>query len=349
MSDLRIALDVMSGDHGPAVVLPAAEIILQEHAGLSLLLVGDEAVVGAQVKALSARFPGRVEFIHAEQVVGMDELPSRALRGKKRSSMRLAINAVKDGAAQACVSAGNTGALMATARFVLKTLPGIDRPAIISRIPAVDGYTHMLDLGANVECTAEHLVQFAVMGDVVAHAVHGLESPRVALLNIGEEEIKGNDAIREAGQRLTASDLNYIGYVEGTDVFLGDVDVVVCDGFSGNIALKSSEGVAKLIGMFLREEFSRNALTKLSALAAAPVLKSFARRINPGNYNGASFVGLQGTVIKSHGSADAPAFANAIRIAIVEIEYDVPRKIESLLSTSLISGASVPAAVVGGD
>jgi len=340
VADLRIALDVMSGDHGASVVLPAARAVLDETPGLSLLLVGDETAIGGQVDALSRQFPGRVELIHAEQVVGMDELPSRALRGKKRSSMRLAINVVKDGSARACVSAGNTGALMATARFVLKTLPGIDRPAIISRIPAIDGYTHMLDLGANVECSADHLVQFAVMGDVVAHAVHGLDSPRVALLNIGEEEIKGNDAIREAGQRLAASDLNYIGYVEGTDVFLGEVDVVVCDGFSGNVALKSSEGVAKLIGMYLREEFSRNALTKLSALAAAPVLKSFARRINPGNYNGASFVGLQGIVIKSHGSADAEAFANAIRIAIIEIEYDVPRKIESLLASSLHAAES---------
>lgn len=325
----------MSGDHGAPVVLPAATNMLAERDELTLLIVGDEPRIGAQVEQLAREYPGRVELIHADEVVGMDELPSRALRGKKRSSMRLAINAVKNGQAHACVSAGNTGALMATARFVLKTLPHIDRPAIISRIPSLDGYTLMLDLGANVECTADHLVQFAVMGDVVAHAVHDQASPRVALLNIGEEEIKGNDAIREAGQRLAASDLNYIGYVEGTDVFLGDVDVVVCDGFSGNVALKSSEGVAKLIGMMLREEFSRNALTKLSALAARPVLKSFARRIDPGNYNGASFVGLQGTVIKSHGSADVNAFANAIRIAIVETEYDVPKKIESLLTSSL--------------
>lgn len=335
MTDLRIALDAMSGDHGAAVVLPAASQVLAERPDLTLLIVGDESQIGAEVTALNSRYPGRVELLHADEVVGMDELPSRALRGKKRSSMRLAINAVKAGQAHACVSAGNTGALMATARFVLKTLPHIDRPAIISRIPSLNGYTLMLDLGANVECTADHLVQFAAMGDVVAHAVHGQASPRVALLNIGEEEIKGNDAIREAGQRLADSDLNYIGYVEGTDVFLGDVDVVVCDGFSGNVALKSSEGVAKLIGTLLREEFSRNALTKLSALAARPVLKSFARRIDPGNYNGASFVGLQGTVIKSHGSADSNAFANAIRIALVEIDYDVPRKIESLLASSL--------------
>ncbi|MEN8820467.1 MAG: phosphate acyltransferase PlsX [Abyssibacter sp.] len=335
MTDLRIALDAMSGDHGAAVVLLAASRVLAERSDLSLLIVGDTSQIGADVATLAGRYPGRVELLHADEVVGMDELPSRALRGKKRSSMRLAINAVKNGQAHACVSAGNTGALMATARFVLKTLPHIDRPAIISRIPSLNGYTLMLDLGANVECTADHLVQFAAMGDVVAHAVHGQASPRVALLNIGEEEIKGNDAIREAGQRLADSDLNYIGYVEGTDVFLGDVDVVVCDGFSGNVALKSSEGVAKLIGTLLREEFSRNALTKLSALAARPVLKSFARRIDPGNYNGASFVGLQGTVIKSHGSADENAFANAIRIALVETDYDVPRKIESLLVSSL--------------
>lgn len=332
---MRIALDVMSGDHGPSVVLDAAEIALSEHDALTLVLVGDQAVAGTRADALAGAHPGRVEFRHASEVVAMDDLPSRALRGKRDSSMRLAVNAVKDGDTVACVSAGNTGALMAIARFVLKTLPGIDRPAIISRIPAADGHTHMLDLGANVDCTAEHLFQFAVMGAVVARAVHGLERPRVGLLNIGEEEIKGNDEVRAAGQLLADSALDYIGYVEGTDVFLGDVDVVVCDGFSGNIALKSSEGVAKLIGKLLREEFNRTPLNKLAALAARPVLRAFSRRIDPGQYNGASFVGLQGTVIKSHGGADARALANAIRIAVIETQFDVPRRIGDLLAETL--------------
>lgn len=332
---MRIALDVMSGDHGPAVVLDAADLALREHDALHLLVVGDRDATASRCQALQRSHPGRVEVCHASEVVAMDELPSRALRGKRDSSMRLAVNAVKHGDAQACVSAGNTGALMAIARFVLKTLPGIDRPAIISRIPATDGHTHMLDLGANVDCSAEHLFQFAVMGSVVAQAVHGLQQPRVGLLNIGEEEIKGNDEVRAAGQLLSDSALNYIGYVEGTDVFSGEVDVVVCDGFSGNIALKSSEGVAKLIGQILREEFSRTPLSRLAAVAARPVLRAFGRRIDPGRYNGATFVGLQGSVIKSHGGADARALANAIRIAVIETEHDVPRRIGDLLATTL--------------
>ncbi|MFA7388240.1 MAG: phosphate acyltransferase PlsX, partial [Thiohalobacteraceae bacterium] len=272
---------------------------------------------------------------HAAEVVGMDESPSRALRFKKDSSMRVAIDLVKDGRAQACVSAGNTGALMATARYVLKTLPGIDRPAISSEIPSIQGYTQVLDLGANVDCSAEHLFQFAVMGSVLANAVHGLDAPRVGLLNIGEEEIKGNEQVREAAALLTGSSLNYIGFVEGNDVYTGGVDVVVCDGFVGNVALKTSEGVAKMIGHFMREEFSRTLLTRLIGALAMPVLKAFRNRIDPRSYNGATLLGLRGIVIKSHGGADAVAFENAINVAVLEVRKAVPDRIAHLLEAGL--------------
>ncbi len=265
----------------------------------------------------------------------MDEPPSKALRGKKDSSMRVAVDLVKSGDAQACVSAGNTGALMAIARFVLKMLPGIDRPAIISAIPSVHGHTHMLDMGANVDCEAEQLFQFAVMGSVLATAVDGIERPRLGLLNIGEEEIKGNEVIKEAGRLLQASSLNYIGYVEGDDIYLGDVDVVVCDGFVGNVALKTSEGLAKLVSQFIREEFSRNIMSKAAGVLALPVLKALRARTDPRNYNGSSFIGLQGTVVKSHGGADALAFHNAIRIAVIEARKAVPDRISDLLAATL--------------
>jgi glycerol-3-phosphate acyltransferase PlsX len=257
----------------------------------------------------------------------MDELPSQALRFKKDSSMRVAINLVKSGEADACVSAGNTGALMATARFVLKTLPGIDRPAICTTIPARRGHTHVLDLGANVDSKAEHLLQFAVMGSVLVNAVDNIEAPRVALLNIGEEEIKGNEQVKQAAALLGASPIHYVGFVEGDGIFLEDVDVVVCDGFVGNVALKTSEGVAQLIRHYMEQEFKRNLLTRLAGLAALPVLRAFARRIDPRRYNGASLLGLQGTVVKSHGGADALAFANAIKIAMLEVQKAVPQRI----------------------
>lgn len=249
--------------------------------------------------------------------------------------MRVAINLVSEGAADACVSAGNTGALMATARFVLKTLSGIDRPAIISPIPARDGNTLMLDLGANTDSTAEQLFQFAVMGSVLAESVYGVAHPRVGLLNIGAEEIKGNGQIQEAARLLAETDLNYIGFVEGDDVYVGDVDVVVCDGFVGNVALKTSEGLGKLIAEYLREEFSRTLLTRAAAVCAWSVLKAFRLRVDPRQYNGATFVGLQGTVIKSHGGADAIAFASAIRKACLEVEQDVPTRIRRLLALNL--------------
>jgi phosphate acyltransferase len=262
----------------------------------------------------------------------MDESPSQAWRGKKDSSMRVAINLVKDGRAHACVSAGNTGALMATARFVLKTLPGIDRPAIITAIPSHNGHTHMLDLGANADCQPEHLLQFAVMGAVVAECVHGVPTPRVGLLNIGSEEIKGTEQIKLAAAMLSESDVNYVGFVEGTDIFNGSVDVVVTDGFTGNVALKSMEGVAKMIGQELREALTANIFTKLLAWFAMPILKRLRGRLNPKKYNGASLVGLRGIVLKSHGGADREAFANAIEIALTEVEKQIPARIEARLA-----------------
>lgn len=330
---LTLALDAMSGDHGCQVIVPAAQRVLQKHTDLELILVGDEQQLLPLLRNCPVRSRMRVQ--HASEVVAMDDKPSKALRNKKDSSMRVAVNLVKQADADACVSAGNTGALMATARFVLKTLPGIDRPAIISAIPSMNRHTYLLDLGANAECSAEQLFEFAVMGSVLVTAMHGESAPRVGLLNIGEEEIKGSEAIQNAARMLADSELNYIGFVEGNDIYLGDVDVVVCDGFVGNVALKSSEGVAKLISQFLREEFTRSLWTKMLALAAMPVLKSFRNRVDPGNYNGASFLGLNGTVIKSHGSADVKSFANAIEIAILEVQKDVPARICDLVASAL--------------
>ncbi len=326
---LTIALDAMGGDFGPDVVVPAALAVVRK--GLKLILVGPEEVLSAKLKA--AGQPSGIVIHHASQTVAMDDLPSQSLRLKKDSSMRVAINLVKQGEADACVSAGNTGALMATARFVLKTLPGIDRPAICTALPALNGHTHVLDLGANVDSKAKHLLQFAVMGSVLAEAVDNLDSPRVGLLNIGAEEMKGNEQVKAATRLLTDDpELNYIGFVEGDGIYVEDVDVVVCDGFVGNVALKSSEGVAKLVRHSMQQEFKRNLLTRLAGLVAMPVLRAFARKIDPRRYNGASLLGLQGIVIKSHGSADALAFANAINIAMLEVEKAVPQRIKKHLA-----------------
>jgi glycerol-3-phosphate acyltransferase PlsX len=276
-----------------------------------------------------ADYQDRLTIHHASQCVGMDESPSKALKNKKDSSMRVAINLVRDGHADACVSAGNTGALMATARFVLKMIPGIDRPAIISTLPSIYGHTHVLDLGANVDCTAEHLFQFAIMGNELVKAVEGIDGPKVGLLNIGEEDMKGNEQVKSAAKLLENSSLNYIGYVEGNSLNAGHikVDLIVTDGFVGNVALKSIEGAAKMIGSALKEAFGKNILTKLVGLIAYPVLKSFKQRIDPRLYNGASFLGLRGLVIKSHGGADVLAFRTAIQLAEVEVQKDVTRKI----------------------
>ena len=332
---VRIALDAMGGDHAPGVILEATRLFLANHRDVEILLVGDKTVLEPALMEAGMGGQAAIHVVHAPEVVSMDEPPSLALRNKKRSSMRMAIDLVKQGEAQAAVSAGNTGALMAIAKFVLKTLPGIDRPAICTALPSMTGHTHMLDLGANVECDAEHLFQFAVMGSVLVESFDENASPRVGLLNVGAEAIKGNDTVKAAARLLENGPINYIGFVEGDDIYRGSVDVVVCDGFTGNVALKSSEGVAKMISTFLKEEFSRGPLSKLAALVAMPALKSLKHRLDPGRYNGASLLGLQGIVIKSHGGADAPAFTNAIEVALREIEKDVPRRIDQRLGQLL--------------
>ncbi len=325
----------MGGDHGPSVVVPAALSIIKELNDLDLILVGDQQVLQDALKNHGAEIGPRLQIKHASQVVAMDEAPSSAMRSKKDSSMRVAINLVQDGTASACVSAGNTGALMAIARFVLKTLPGIDRPAIISALPTMTGHAHMLDLGANVDSSADVLFQFAVMGSVLTQAVDNIPNPKVGLLNIGEEEIKGNEVVKEAARILAQKDINYIGYVEGDDIFKGNVDVVVCDGFVGNVALKTTEGVAKMIAHFMKQNFSRNIFSKLAAVIAMPVLKALKEKIDPRRYNGASLVGLNGIVVKSHGGADIFAFSNAIKEAVLEVNKSVPEKINQQLESLL--------------
>jgi glycerol-3-phosphate acyltransferase PlsX len=324
----------MSGDHGQAVAVEASLSVLAEYPKLKLILVGDEEALRTSLRSHRHAGDPRLLIHHAAEVVAMDEPLVKGLR-KKDSSMRVAVNMVKEKQAQAAVSAGNTGALMAIARGVLRTLPGIDRPALCTPLPAVGGVTHVLDLGANADCGAEQLLQFAVMGSALVGALTGVERPRVALLNIGEEAIKGNEIVKAASILLAASSLNYTGYIEGDSIFLNPVDVVVCDGFVGNVALKAGEGVAKLMGHYMREEFTRTLPNKLVALIARSVLRALAKRMDPRMYNGASFLGLQGTVIKSHGGADALAFANAIKVAMHEVEKDVPARISCLLGAAL--------------
>ncbi|MDT8310599.1 MAG: phosphate acyltransferase PlsX [Methylophaga sp.] len=330
---LKIAIDAMGGDHGPQVVIPAAISALQKHQDVELILVGDEVTLQAALVQLNFTDKARLHIHHASQVVAMDESPQAALRSKKDSSMRVAINLVKEGTAAACVSAGNTGALMATARFVLKTLPGIERPAIITALPTMKGHCYVLDLGANVDSSAEHLVQFALMGSVLAELVDGKKQPTVGLLNIGAEEIKGSERVKEAARLLSQTDLNYVGFVEGDGLYRGEVDVLVCDGFVGNVLLKASEGVAHMIRHYLRNSFKRNLFTKFAAMVAYPVLNHFRKELDPRAYNGANFIGLQGIVIKSHGGADNFAFANAINIAVIEARKDIPNNISKHLET----------------
>jgi phosphate acyltransferase len=334
---LTISIDAMGGDFGPEVTVPASLECLKNNPDLKLILVGDSTVLEQHLGQNLSLFQERLVIQHASQQVEMHESPSKALKNKKDSSMRVAINLVHEGHADACVSAGNTGALMATARFVLKMIPGIDRPAIISTLPSIHGHTHVLDLGANVDCTEEHLYQFAVMGNELVKAVENIETPKVGLLNIGEEDVKGNEQVKAAAKLIENSSLNYIGYVEGNSLNAGNikVDLIVCDGFVGNVALKSIEGAAKMISILLKESFSKNIFTKLAGLVAYPVLKSFKDRIDPRLYNGASFLGLRGLVIKSHGGADALAFKTAIQLAELEVKQDVIRKISEQVEKSL--------------
>jgi glycerol-3-phosphate acyltransferase PlsX len=324
MTQTVLAIEAMGGDHGPVVTVPAALSALKSHKKLELILVGDEQVLADELARHGAATGQRLSLHHASQVVGMDEKPSQALRGKKDSSMRVALELVKAGRAQACISAGNTGALMATARFVLKTLTGIDRPAIIATLPTIRGHSRMLDLGANVDSPADVLYQFALMGSVLTSAVDNIACPTVGLLNIGEEEMKGNEQVKAAAALLATSGLNYVGFVEGDDIYKGTVDVVVADGFVGNVALKTSEGLAKMVSHYMKQEFKRSLFTRLAGLVAMPVLNAFKNRIDPRAYNGATLVGLRGIVIKSHGSADTFAFNNAIREAVLEVEKNVP-------------------------
>jgi glycerol-3-phosphate acyltransferase PlsX len=321
----------MSGDRGVEVTVPASLAMLKSHEELRLILVGREEAVAPLLDGVED-LAGRVRIHDAREVVAMDEAPADALRKKKDSSMRVAINLVHDGAAGACVSSGNTGALMATGRFVLKTVPGIDRPAIMARIPTKTGQTHMLDLGANSDCSAEQLFQFGVMGSVVVQGFEASGNPRVALLNIGEEAMKGNDTIREAAAMLRDSSINYMGFIEGNSIPDHVADVVVCDGFSGNVALKTMEGTATLVRHFLLQEFRSGIYGRLAALVAWPVLRSLSRRVDPRRYNGASLVGLNGIVVKSHGGADEVAFQQAIHTAMLEVDKDVPGQIRRIMA-----------------
>jgi glycerol-3-phosphate acyltransferase PlsX len=332
LNKITIAIDAMGGDHGPPIIVPACLKVLAGHSNVKLILVGDAVKLTAEYRKHKNVDDASFAIHHASQQIGMDESPALALRLKKDSSMRVAINLVKDNTAQACVSAGNTGALMATARFVLKTLPGITRPAIISTFPTMVGNKNMrmLDLGANVDSTVEHLFQFAIMGSVVASAVDNIANPKVCLLNIGHEDIKGNELVKLTAQQLIESKaINYAGYIEGDQIYQGNADVVVCDGFVGNVALKTSEGVAIFIGKLLKKAFHRNIFTKIAGLIAMPALKSLAHYINPDRYNGASFIGLKGIVIKSHGGANINAFAHAIEEALVQVEKNLPQRISN--------------------
>jgi phosphate acyltransferase len=331
MMDITLAIDAMGGDHGPHVTVPAALAALKQDNQLNIVLVGLDDVIQAELKAHKASTSPRLRIHKSTEVVLMHESPQSALKNKKDSSMRVSINLVKSGEAHACVSAGNTGALMATARYVLKMLPGIERPAIASALPSEKGNTYMLDLGANADCTAEQLLQFAVMGAMLVSCVEHKPNPTVGLLNIGSEDIKGNEVVKQTAELLRASHLNFYGNVEGDDIFKGTVDVVVCDGFVGNVALKTTEGLAHMMGKFLTQEFKRNWLTKIMALGAMPVLKAFKKRLDPRLYNGASFLGLRGIVVKSHGGADNIAFLNAINVAIEEARSGVLHRITQQL------------------
>jgi len=327
---LHIAIDAMSGDRGPSTCVPAALAAAREFPGVRFTLIGRQADMEREMS--NGRTPSNLACVFTAQVVEMTDHPREALRRKKDSSMRRALDLVKAREANACVSAGNTGALMAMAHFVLKMLPGVERPAIGSLIPSRGGHTYMLDLGANASATPEQLLQFGIMGSILASDLEGAhDKPRVGLLNIGEEEIKGHEIVQAAHNLLTASGLNYVGFVEGHDIFSDKVDVVVTDGFTGNVALKTMEGAAKLISDTLRTEFTRNFARKLRALAAKPALDALRARMDPRRYNGATMVGLNGIVIKSHGGADLFGFQRAIEVAIQEARNGVPAKITERL------------------
>ncbi len=334
---IRVSIDASGGDRGIPATITAGLKALSVFQDLHLYFVGDESAIKVELKQhpSSQQLSNRFNITHASEVIAMDESPSSALRKKKDSSMRVAINLVKDETVDACVSAGNTGALMAISRFVLKTIKGIDRPAIMGRIPTMIGHTHMLDLGANVDSKPKALLEFAIMGSIAVEYTEGIISPTVGLLNIGEEEMKGNNNIKKTAELLKASNLNYVGFIEGDDIYKGVVDLVVCDGFEGNIALKASEGVAAMMGHYLKQAFTRNIFSKIIALIATPVLKDFKSSLDPGQYNGASLLGLRGVVIKSHGGADADSFFQAIKEAYLEAQAKITEKIADQVSLEL--------------
>lgn len=350
-----IAIDAMGGDHGPSVTIPAALKFLAKSNDRRAIVVGKSELLEAELKRAKNRDvidsdPTRLRIMDASEVVGMDEDIRSAIRNKKNSSMRIAIDLVKSGEAHACVSAGNTGALMGTAKFVLKTLPGIDRPAICAALPTRHGVVYALDLGANATSTPEQLLQFAIMGAMLCTAVEGKKNPTVGLLNIGSEDIKGNDSVKAAGELLKASHLNFYGNVEGTDIYRGTTDVVVCDGFVGNVMLKTSEGMAKMMGDFLKAEYENGFYSKLAAVVSLPVIKRFRHRMDHRRYNGAALLGLQGVVVKSHGSADMVSFSHALDRASSEVEHGllglISTEIERLHADGLLAPQSCSDMVV---
>ena len=330
-----IAVDAMGGDGGPKIIMPSLREFILENKDIRIKVFGDKDILSEHSKNFEEYIASQVEIIHTKEKVLSDDSPSHALRHKKKSSMSMAIQAVKNNEASACVSAGNTGALMAISRFVLGTLDGIDRPAIESMLPSLNGHTHVLDLGANVDCKAEHLYQFAVMGSVLSMILDDKDNPSVGLLNVGQEVIKGNIQVKEAHDLLKSSTLNYVGFVEGDDIFCGNIDVIVCDGFIGNIALKTSEGTAKFISSTLKDEFKKNVFTKIAGISSTKVLNSFKKVVDPRRYNGASLIGLKGIIIKSHGGADSFAFYNSLKIALKEVKKDVPTCINKKLKEIL--------------
>lgn len=336
MSAPIIAIDAMGGDFGPHCIVPACITCLAEHPSLHLVLVGQTSLIEELIGQHADVDRSRLHIEHASEVIAMDERPAQALRAKPDSSMRVALDLLRAGRVQACVSAGNTGALMALSRYMLKTLPGIDRPAMVTAIPTQNGFCHLLDLGANVDCSAEHLYQFAVMGSVAAEAL-GVVRPRIALLNVGTEEVKGNQQVKLAASLLSqAKGLNYTGFIEGDGVYRGEADVVVCDGFVGNILLKSSEGLAAMIAARIEALFKRNLASRLIGLLALPLLNRLRGDLAPGRRNGASFLGLQGIVIKSHGAAGPDGFKNAILCSMTEIENNLPQRLHGRLEDILL-------------
>ncbi|MGI9317249.1 MAG: phosphate acyltransferase PlsX [bacterium] len=327
---INLSVDAMGGDHGLDATIPASINVVEKYSDVKVILVGDSQTIGARLSGHDLN--GRVTVQSASEVVEMEDAPSYALRKKKDSSMRVAINLVKSGQANACISAGNTGALMATARFVLKTIPGIERPAICAALPKLNGFTYMLDLGANIDSPPEILFQFGLMGSRLITCLGGKQNPTVGLLNIGVEEMKGNETIKAAAEIFRNSELNYRGFVEPNEIYLGDTDLIVCDGFVGNIALKASEGVAQMIMDTLKEEFTRSLITKACGAFASPVLNSIKTRLDHRRYNGASLLGLRGTVVKSHGGTDHVGFQHAIEVAIEEVRKNLVSEIENSLS-----------------